>query len=149
LFGITTSKSTVDVTSDEWYYTRSSYYDDNYVYTGMTHSERSIETKNCRYGYGYGYGYQNAPLTFGINAIFGMDFYIYKGLYMGAELGLGYAFETYLKGSYKETVTTVTTPYNGLPVKETDSKDEKFEDKMTSGNFGFRYNPMIRLGWRF
>jgi len=78
-----------------------------------------------------------------------MDFYIYKGLYMGAELGLGYAFETYLKGSYKETTTTITTPYNGMSVKKTDSKEEKFEDKMTSGNFGFRYNPMIRLGWRF
>ena len=147
LFGITTSKSTVDLTSDEWYYTRLSYYEDNYVYTGMTHSERSIEAKNCRYGYSY--GYQNAPMTFGVNAIFGMDFYIYKGLYMGAELGLGYAFETYLKGSYKETVTTITTPYGGTPDIETDFIDEKFEDKMTSGNFGFRYNPMIRLGWRF
>jgi len=150
LFGVMTSKSTVEGNADAMLYNMSYY--GNEDYWGMMHSEASIETKNCRSYYGgYSDEYtQNAPMFFGFNAIFGMDFYIYKSLYMGAELGLGYAFETYLKGSYKETSIITITPDGGMPIiKDDPSVDEKLDDKMTSGNFGFRYNPMIRIGWRF
>ena len=149
LFGMMTSKSTVEENADAMLYT--TYYGSE-DYWGIAHTEASIETKNCRSEYGgYSNKYtQNAPMFFGFNAIFGMDFYIYKSLYMGAELGLGYAFETYLKGSYKETTLTVIAPDGGTPIIKHDTPvDEKLDNKMSSGNFGFRYNPMIRLGWRF
>jgi len=149
-FGVTTSKSTVDVSSDEFHYSRT-YYEDEFFLFKTIYTERTIETKNCSYyNSEYNYGYrQNAPMNLGINALFGMDFYIYKGLYMGAELGFGYSYETYLKGSYTENSTIVTTPASGIPNIVTDSKDEKLEDKISSGNLSFRYNPMIRVGWRF
>ena len=149
-FGITTSKSTIEENTKAMHYTRS-YYDDEYHYEKMVSFEGTAEAKNCRRGgyYDYYYYTQNAPMSFGLNALFGMDFYIYKGLYMGAEFGLGYTYQTYLKGSYKENSTTITTPDQGTPEIKEDSYEEKFEDKITTGNFSVRYNPMIRLGWRF
>jgi hypothetical protein len=144
--GFTTSKSTVEIFSDELYYTRP-YYGGDYFLDYQLHTERTIEAKNCYY---YSSGYysefrQNAPLSFGLNALMGMDFYIYRGLYMGAELGLGYTFDTFLKGYYKETIAT----WEDNVKLENETIDEKLDDKITSGNFSFRYNPMIRFGWRF
>jgi hypothetical protein len=87
-------------------------------------------------------------MFFSINALFGMDFYIYKGLYMGAEFGLGYTHQTYLKGSHKETFTIITTK-DEVSDTNTDTKEDKIDDQISSGNFSVRYNPMIRFGWKF
>jgi hypothetical protein len=157
-FGITTSKTTVDEETEAMIYIRD-YWNGNYEdysFYGSNTTTITIEMKNCseRYYdkypyYDYYYFSQNAPKTFGVNAVFGMDLYIYKGLYMGAEFGLGYTFKTYLNGSYKGDIVSVTTPVNGTPDIQKTETDEKFEDKITSGNLNFRYNPMIRFGWRF
>jgi hypothetical protein len=149
--GVTTSKSTIEEKLMTLRYEMPYYYGDEYVFIETIETEKSIEAKNCKRGYdGYGNKYvQNAPLSFGVNALFGMDFYIYKGLYMGAEFGLGYTYNTYLKGSYTENSTIITTPNGGMPDIEEKSIDQKAEDKITSGNFSVRYNPMIRLGWKF
>lgn len=68
--------------------------------------------------------------------ITGIDFYIYKGLYLGAEINAG--FEDVLAAN-----TTTKVCFEG---KET-------EEKTTNGghNFkgGFNVNPKIRLGWTF
>jgi len=151
-FGVTTSKSTIDENKTSLNYRNfDSYPSENYVYTEKVDYESSTEAKNCKRGYGYGNNdyIQNAPMAFGINALLGMDFYIYKGLYMGAEFGLGYAYQTYLKGSYKENSITVTTPDIGTPDIKDNSKEVKVEDKISAGNFSVRYNPMIRVGWKF
>jgi hypothetical protein len=152
-FGITTSKSTIDENIERLYYERSGYGTDDYVYVKKIETEKSIETKNCRREYDDWYGYgryvQNAPMAFGINALLGMDFYIYKGLYMGAEFGFGYSYQTYLKGSHKESSKITTTLSGGRPDTVENTKEDKVEDKVSSGNFSVRYNPMIRLGWKF
>jgi hypothetical protein len=151
LFGMTTFKSTIDENREGMMYERI-YYGDDYIYVGMIQRESSIETKNCRRDYSGYYGdtyVQNAPMFFGLNALLGMDFYVYKGLYMGAEFGLGYTYQTYLKGYHKENTRTIITPqYGGTDIEEV-SIETKLEDKISSGNFSVRYNPMIRLGWRF
>jgi len=151
LFGVTTSKSKMDEKMEGLYYERPLYGGDYYP-VGTVSMKNSIETKNCKREYDDWYGYgryvQNAPMFFGVNALFGMDFYIYKGLYMGAEFGLGYTYNTYLKGSYKEN-SSITITSNGTSYTEENSYEQKAEDKITSGNFSVRYNPMIRLGWRF
>jgi len=150
LFGVRTSKSTIEENADIMRYERD-YWDYEYYFREKIHSERSIETKNCASAYlcddwGCGYRYtQNAPMFVGLNVLFGMDFYLYKGLYMGAEFGLGYTYQTYLKGSVKATETTT---YNG-GIPEKISEELKLEDDISSGNFSVRYNPMIRFGWRF
>ena len=139
LFGVRTSKSTIEENIDAYDF-----------YNGMFHYESLIETKNCSYGgyyddWYYGRYTQNAPMFVGLNALFGMDFYLYKGLYMGAEFGVGYTYQTYLKGSVKATETIT---YNG-GMPQTDFTEIKLEDDISSGNFSVRYNPMIRFGWRF
>jgi len=150
-FGITTSKSTIDENKNELCYKRD-YYEDEYYYEKLVSTQTSTETKNCK-GYGYdGYNnkyIQSSPMAFGLNALCGMDFYIYKGLYMGAEFWIGYTYQTYLNGSYKENSTTITTPSIGEPIIKDDFKEVKVENKITSGNFDINCNPMIRLGWRF
>jgi len=145
--GFKTSKGTIEDNREGMYYERD-WYSGEYFYVGTFYSEKFVETKNCkRVSYCDSYGcrekyVQNAPLFFGFNALIGMDFYIYKGLYMGAELGFGYTFETYLKGYHKETITSNLEPQ---PI----TTEDKAEDKISAGNLSFRYNPMIRLGWRF
>jgi hypothetical protein len=150
-FEVTTSKSTVDDNKTQMYYERE-FYNGDYVFTEMIQTQKTMEMKNCSYGrfyyddyYYYDELYQNAPMFFGVNALLGMDFYIYKGLYMGAELGFGYTYKSYLKGSYKETSTTTV---DGEITVE-DSENKKLEDKRSGGNLSFRYNPMIRFGWKF
>ena len=115
----------------------------------------SLETKNCNsiYGNNNYYYRQTGKVFFGIKAFTGFDFYIYKGLYFGAELGLGYTCSFALKGTAKGSTTMMETYYrNGeeyLSVPSMEVIDRKFEDKITEGIFNFKCNPMIRLGWRF
>ena len=114
-----------------------------------------LKTKNCSSGYicdpwGCHYTYQQTGrISFGINAFAGFDFYVYKGLYLGAELGLGCNYSIALKGSVKGDNTTITTLPGQEPVTKRNEIDEKFDDKITGGYLGFRCNPMIRLGWKF
>ena len=153
-FGRTTTSSELDVKTEALMY----YQNNSEVYFGMHHSELSIKSKNCVVNYNsynanfeiYGVR-QNAPIFYGINLLMGMDFYIYKSLYMGAEFGLGYTYDTYLKGTYEGSYIQTITPSGGGPVinLNDDSIDEKMEDKISSSNFSVVYNPMIRIGWRF
>ena len=157
LFGINTTKST---------------YKSNFTsvnYWGGTGLDGKIEktidltAKNCDYYVYQGYDFNdvyrfevytnnpNGNMAFGINAFTGIDFYVYKGLYLGAELGLGYIYRTALKGTLKGTYKGEVTYYNSgktPPIYETEI-DKECQDKISSGNFAFKCNPMIRLGWRF
>lgn len=91
----------------------------------------NISTENMLYG-----GSNEGYTSFGVNAITGMDFYIYRGLYMGVELGLGYS-------TYKEKDRSMTEVNGGT----TNTVEEKINERTSS--FGFRTENAIRLGWKF
>lgn len=74
--------------------------------------------------------------SFRIGLVTGIDFYIYRGLFLGVELGLG--FES---GSLKDQSTTVVTGTT------TTTEDEKFN--FSESNFGLNTVNAIRLGWKF
>lgn len=90
-----------------------------------------IEYKNITAG-----GNDRAAFGFSIGAITGLDFYVYKSLYLGAELGLGVV-------STKTSATTVTT--------HAGNAESKVEDKSAtrSTNASIDIQPQLRLGWNF
>lgn len=73
---------------------------------------------------------------FGINFVTGFDVYVCKGLYLGAELGLGY--------EYNSTGRKNTEVSNGNTVENEDGNSA-----LSSHDFGFNVNPSIRIGWNF
>ncbi|MCR5362028.1 MAG: hypothetical protein K6E73_08465 [Bacteroidales bacterium] len=68
-----------------------------------------------------------------VAALTGFDFYVYRGLYLGSELGLRYSMS-------KNGDTTI---------KVTDKDTETYKNPDTSNSFGFYVTPSIRLGWTF
>jgi len=124
---------------------------DEYSLTQTRTTTSSLTTKNCDY---YSYYYprhtRTGLITFGASAIIGMDFYVYKGLYLGAELGLGYLHASALKGTVKGKDMVFVTDQDGIDLDYTEDKvDKTFDDKIGRGNLGFRCNPTIRIGWKF
>lgn len=69
---------------------------------------------------------------FGLGAFTGIDFYVTKNLYLGAELGLNYI-------SFKNSPTNTTI--GTVTVEDKDYTKES--------SFGFECVPAIRLGWTF
>ncbi|MDR0509545.1 MAG: hypothetical protein LBH06_00445 [Rikenellaceae bacterium] len=67
-------------------------------------------------------------VSMGVNAFAGIDVYVYRGLYLGAELSIGFSSITY--GKYKS---------GAVP-----------HDEVTRSNrFGLHAVPSLRTGWRF
>jgi hypothetical protein len=124
------------------------YYSGEFRFESTSKTFSSIKTKNCTYDSWDGYYSQTGKMFFGGNLLAGFDYYIYKGLYLGAELGLGYTHSLVLEGTVKGNIETTTTTSNGTTTDES-LINRVFNDKITGGNLGFRCNPMIRLGWRF
>lgn len=152
-FGFYITNSIIDENSITEFWERNYYYDE-LTLIRTVQSISYLEAKNCSsrhicdsWGCYYTYG-QTGKILLGINAFAGFDFYVYKGLYIGAELGLGYMHSIALKGTVTGSTTVRTTTENGTSTA-VDDIDEKFEDKITRGYLGFKCNPMIRLGWRF
>ena len=144
LVGFRVSQGSFELDSRELLYQRDYY--NNLELVRTTEIKGNIKTKNCYYS-GSNYE-QTGRMFFGINALTGFDFYFYKGLFLGAELGLGYTHSYALKGTAKgEYESKIKTPNGGST--NFDTIDEIFDTKISGGNFGFRCNPMIRLGWRF
>lgn len=77
-----------------------------------------------------------AYTEFSIAAFTGIDFYVYKGLYLGAELGLKFGVQSYPAGKTKTT--------NGNETNEV-----KGSSKTTGYNIGTFAEPALRLGWKF
>lgn len=73
---------------------------------------------------------------FKLNLVTGVDVYICKGFYMGAELGLGYG--------YTNTGRGVSEIKNGNDVTTTDGSTST-----STHSFGFKANPSLRIGWNF
>lgn len=89
-------------------------------------------------------------INLGINALFGADFYIYKGLYLGAELGVGGGHIFSLKAKGEGHHEYIVKNSEGSEIRS-ESKDYVFVGKThnSSGNFGFYCNSKFRLGFKF
>ncbi|MDR1584963.1 MAG: outer membrane beta-barrel protein [Prevotellaceae bacterium] len=74
--------------------------------------------------------------AFGLAVFTGVNYYLTKNLYLGAELGLGYS-----SSKNKEIVEKTTT--GGTSTETTD------KDYSKNGNIGFAAVPTFRLGWNF
>lgn len=77
--------------------------------------------------------------AFAFNLFTGINFSIYKGLYVGAEIGLGFGFEN------NGWVQTVTDNIGNTGLKDKGPKT----DKTSSFETKFYANPAFRLGWTF
>lgn len=88
--------------------------------------------------------------TWNINAaIFaGVEFYIYKGLYIGTELGLGCQSAKTLKMEYDATSITKNT-VNGQTTTHEDSINEETTDNYRVTNFKTYIEPRLRIGITF
>lgn len=85
--------------------------------------------------------FNRASWRFDAAVFTGLDFYVYKGLYLGTELGLGLKSTKYSK----VTITSKST-MNGMTVPE---HDIEIDDNVRNTTFGFYIEPTIRLGWTF
>ena len=77
-------------------------------------------------------------MGFGGGVFTGFDFYIYEGLYLGAEFGFGYM-----------AMSSKPTKREGSHGGQTDNIPENDYPKTKIKNMGFEANTAIRLGWRF
>lgn len=78
---------------------------------------------------------------FNIKAFTGIDFYVYKGLFVGAELGIKFGFQNY-PGVY----TKGGLDDNG---NWSDNKESDKFDKVSGFNLSTYVEPALRLGWTF
>jgi hypothetical protein len=79
-------------------------------------------------------GTNQAFSSLGLNLFTGFDYYVLKSLYLGAEIGFGFATVT-------DAETTVTTTAGNTTT-------EVKTPKSSGMNLGFNYNAAIRLGWK-
>lgn len=83
------------------------------------------------------YNISKTPLFgFGINFVSGFDVYVCKGLYLGAELGLGYDYNSLGRENIEES--------NGDKVETSEGNSSESQHV-----FGFSVKPSIRIGWNF
>ncbi len=76
---------------------------------------------------------------FGVDVFTGIDFYVYKGLYVGAELGLSLKYNV-MPGVYTKQ-TKNGSDLEGYPTDPV--------GKVTGFDFSSVCNPALRLGWTF
>lgn len=78
---------------------------------------------------------------FYVNAFTGIDFYVYKGLYVGAELGIKFGFKS-MPAYFKKG------DYNDNNKWDEDIEGEK-RNKVSGFNLACYAEPALRLGWTF
>lgn len=76
----------------------------------------------------------NSNTAFGVGVFTGINFYVYKKLYVGAEIGFNFKNTSYKKGESLNSKDEVVTDPEAAP-----SKSE----------LNFAVNPALRLGWTF
>ncbi len=112
--------------------------------------------------------------SFNVAAFTGIDFYVYKGLYLGAELGIKFATGKNPKQSYYEATTTTSgmdytnnvasssvlhyssetglttgTQTVGSTTKEINQLGAKSLSETSNTSLKFYVEPAFRLGWKF
>ena len=115
------------------------------VITSVDGGWREIEyhyIKTLNYSYyskEVSYEVERAYSSYGLNLLFGSDFYVISNLYMGFELGVGYKMS-----KYKQVEVDIRDViYDVIDDKKTTHPSSKTSD------FGFYYNNSIRLGIYF
>lgn len=84
-------------------------------------------------------GYDNrASRTISAAAFTGLDFYVYKGLYVGTEI-------QFALGGTKQSETNKEIYVDG----KKDDGDYKSKDNTRDFSAAFEITPVLRLGWRF
>lgn len=78
----------------------------------------------------------------------GLEFYIYKGLYIGTELGINCQSQKTLKMEYNGTTITRTTINGHTDVKE-ETEEEETTDNMRITKFKTYIEPRLRIGFTF
>lgn len=73
---------------------------------------------------------------FKVGAVTGVDVHIYKGFYIGAELGLGYELYNIGRGEKKSKVENTEVIVDG-------------EKSTATNSFGLYATPALRIGWFF
>ena len=68
----------------------------------------------------------------------GIDFYVYRGLYLGTELGLGLDTQKFSQMKYQESSSG-----------SSDNLQYETDDNLRDLNVGFYIEPVLRLGWTF
>lgn len=90
----------------------------------------------------YNSSYERAYGSYGLNILLGTDVNVYKNLYMGFEIGLGYKMTKYKK------VVIEIDEFHGTGPANIENNQQTFPSSKTS-DFGFYYNSSIRLGIYF
>jgi hypothetical protein len=90
--------------------------------------------------------------AFYVNAFTGIDFFVYKGLYLGAELGLKIGVKnfpsSYKKGGFKVDENDQPIVTGGMMTWDDDYETKK-GPKSNGFELGLYAEPAIRLGWQF
>lgn len=81
-----------------------------------------------------------SSFTFKAGVFTGIDFYLTKSLYAGAELGINFATTT--SGNYDKT-------YQYIDTNELKEKTVSYENNISETNLKFNVIPALRLGWKF
>lgn len=95
-----------------------------------------IETQQYNVYNGY-----RSYTEFNIAAFTGIDFYVYKGLFVGAELGIKFYTRTY-PGTYTKGGYDNWGNWN-------DNKKSDASDKISATSLNTYVEPALRLGWTF
>lgn len=111
-------------------------YTSNFASAKSYYSDKNV-TNEVKY-YNTDNDGNRASSVFGVDIFTGIDFYVYKGLYVGAELGLNLNVAN-APGYYTESYDSVS--------KETVKTDK--QDKINGFNFSTLCQPALRLGWTF
>lgn len=83
------------------------------------------------------YDIAKAPaFGFDMRFVTGFDVYLCKGLYLGAELGLGYQYISNGRGTHEVSTGGTVNTSDG-------------STSASSHAFGFKVNPALRIGWNF
>ena len=100
------------------------------------YNDKVFETK-----YHNEYGSDRAENVVGLNIITGLNFNVYKGLYVGTELGIGFNYSnkpaTYTQGGYDDNNNWST------------SVESDKINKANGFNLGTFVKPALRIGWKF
>ena len=87
-----------------------------------------------------------SKFAFGAGVFTGVDFYITKGLYVGAELGINFATAKAKNYDFKQQWLDYDAVNNVYSVK---NQTTTVENNIKATSLKFEVEPALRLGWKF
>lgn len=119
--------------------------------SSSSYSKDSYEYSNYIPEDGLKFGVEPDQAYFGIaaNIFAGLDFYVYKGFYIGTELGFSINSHKTSDREYEYSWTEEEYSYWGGTEKDSGTKKTEFYDNTRTTSIKFRIEPAIRLGLTF